>query len=99
MKVLAALSKDENADPDILRALIESTHSKEKEKVTAVIGIEKNISDTFDANDLIKLIIPVLGGKGGGGRNTLAQGGGSSPENSEKAIKVLIEEIERMLAS
>ena len=47
--------------------------SKEKEKVTAVIGIEKNISDTFDANDLIKLIIPVLGGKGGGGRNTLAR--------------------------
>ncbi len=32
MKVLAALSKDENADPDILRALIESTHSKEKKK-------------------------------------------------------------------
>ena len=73
--------------------------SKEKEKVTAVIGIEKNISDTFDANDLIKLIIPVLGGKGGGGRNTLAQGGGSSPENSEKAVKILMEEIERKLAS
>ena len=73
--------------------------SKEKEKVTAVIGIEKNISDTFDANDLIKLIIPVLGGKGGGGRNTLAQGGGSSPENSKKAVKVLIEEIEKKLAS
>ncbi len=73
--------------------------SKEKEKVTAVIGIEKNISNTFDANDLIKLIIPVLGGKGGGGRNTLAQGGGSSPENSEKAVKVLMEEIERKLAS
>ncbi len=73
--------------------------SKEKEKVTAVIGIEKNISDTFDANDLIKQIIPVLGGKGGGGRNTLAQGGGSSPENSEKAVKILMEEIERKLAS
>ena len=73
--------------------------SKEKEKVTAVIGIEKNISDTFDANDLIKLIIPVLGGKGGGGRSTLAQGGGSSPENSEKAVKILIEAIERKLAS
>ena len=73
--------------------------SKEKGKVTAVIGIEKNISDTFDANDLIKLIIPVLGGKGGGGRSTLAQGGGSSPENSEKAVKILMEEIERKLAS
>ena len=73
--------------------------SKEKEKVTAVIGIEKNISDIFDANDLIRLIIPVLGGKGGGGRNTLAQGGGSNPENSEKAVKILIEEIERKLAS
>ena len=64
-----------------------------------MIGIEKNISDTFDANDLIKLIIPVLGGKGGGGRSTLAQGGGSSPENSEKAVNILIEEIERKLAS
>ena len=53
----------------------------------------------IDANDLIKLIIPVLGGKGGGGRSTLAQGGGSSPENSEKAIKILMEEIERKLAS
>ena len=73
--------------------------SKEKEKVTAVIGIEKNISDIFDANHLIKLIIPILGGKGGGGRNTLAQGGGSSPENSEKAVKILIEEIERKLTS
>ena len=73
--------------------------SKEKEKVTAVIGIEKNISNIFDANDLIKLIIPMLGGKGGGGRNTLAQGGGNSPENAEKAVKILIDEIERKLAS
>ena len=73
--------------------------AKEKDKVTAVIGIEKNISDIFDANDLIKLIIPILGGKGGGGRNTLAQGGGNSPENSEKAVKILIEEIEKKLAS
>ena len=56
-------------------------------------------SDIFDANDFIKLIIPVLGGKGGGGRNTLAQGGGSSPENSKEAVKVLIEEIEKKLAS
>ena len=39
MKVLAALSKDENADPDILRALIESTHSKEKEKVLEAGGL------------------------------------------------------------
>ena len=73
--------------------------SKEKQKVTAVIGIEKNINDLLDANDLIKLIIPILGGKGGGGRNTLAQGGGNNPENSEKAIKVIIDEIERKLTS
>ena len=66
--------------------------------------IEHILIDEFqDTNliqyDLIKLIIPVLGGKGGGGRNTLAQGGGSSPENSEKAVKILIEEIERKLNS
>ena len=39
MKVLAALSKDENADPDILRTLIESTHAAEKQKVLEAGGL------------------------------------------------------------
>ena len=39
IKVLAALSKDDRADPDILRALIETTHVKEKEKVLEAGGL------------------------------------------------------------
>ena len=39
IKVLAALSKDGRADPDILRALIETTHVKEKEKVLEAGGL------------------------------------------------------------
>ena len=39
MKVLAALSKEPSADPDILRTLIESTHAGEKEKVLAAGGL------------------------------------------------------------
>ena len=39
IKVVAALSKDDRADPDILRALIETTHVKEKEKVLEAGGL------------------------------------------------------------
>ena len=61
--------------------------SKNKNKVTAVIGVSDKLSEYFNAIDLIKEIIPLLGGKGGGGKNTLAQGGGNSPQNAEEAIK------------
>ena len=64
--------------------------SKNKNKVTAVIGVSEKLSEYFNAIDLIKEIIPLLGGKGGGGKNTLAQGGGSSPQNAEEAIKSII---------
>jgi alanyl-tRNA synthetase len=57
-------------------------------KVITVIGVSKSISDQVRANDLIKKVGKVLGG-GGGGRPDLAQGGGSSAEGVEEAVKIL----------
>ena len=40
-------------------------------------NIKRNIIDRFDASQEIKNISSILGGKGGGGRKDMAQGGGS----------------------
>jgi alanyl-tRNA synthetase len=36
--------------------------------------------------DLVKAAVPELGGKGGGGRPDMAQGGGADVSNAEAAI-------------
>ena len=59
--------------------------------MTLVIGISNNLQSTCNAVDLIRNCTPLLGGKGGGGKPTLAQGGGSKPENAEKVLKFLAE--------
>jgi alanyl-tRNA synthetase len=42
---------------------------------------------------MVKNVSETLGGKGGGGRPDMAQSGGSSPEQSDKAIEMLKEYI------
>ena len=47
----------------------------------------------YNAVDLLKKILPMVGGKGGGGKNNIAQGGGvdsSRIEEIPKFIKRLI---------
>ena len=67
--------------------------SKSVNKVTVVIGLSKNLEDNFDAVDLIRLATPILGGKGGGGKPSLAQGGGTDPNKSKEAITKIIDYI------
>ena len=67
--------------------------SKSDNKVTSVIGVSSQLSDKLDAVELIRFITPVLGGKGGGGKKELAQGGGIEPAKSEEAINKTIDYI------
>ena len=46
---------------------------------------------------MVKHVSQILGGKGGGGRLDMAQSGGSSPENSDQAIKMLKEYIRKQI--
>ena len=49
--------------------------SQEDDKVSVVVSITENLLGKFDSTIIIKKIITYLGGKGGGGRKDLSQGG------------------------
>ncbi|MEN8676262.1 MAG: DHHA1 domain-containing protein, partial [Alteriqipengyuania sp.] len=45
-----------------------------------------DLTDRFSAVDLVRAGVAVLGGKGGGGRPDMAQGGGPDPSKAEAAL-------------
>ena len=49
--------------------------------------VTDDIADIFDASKEIREISIILGGKGGGGRKDLAQGGGSDVSQINESIK------------
>ncbi|ARN84680.1 alanine--tRNA ligase [Candidatus Nucleicultrix amoebiphila] len=63
-------------------------------KASIVVGITDDLTSKLDAVKFVRLVVPILGGKGGGGRPDLAQAGG--PETSK--ISTAISAIEKALA-
>jgi len=55
-------------------------------KAAVAAGVTADMVDQLSAVDLVKAAVAELGGKGGGGRADLAQGGASDCANSEAAI-------------
>ncbi len=55
-------------------------------KVAVAAGVTSDLTDKLSAVDLVKAAVPELGGKGGGGRPELAQGGGADASKSAEAI-------------
>jgi alanyl-tRNA synthetase len=55
-------------------------------KAAVAGGVTKDLTDRISAVDLVKAAVAELGGKGGGGRPDMAQGGGASADNAEAAI-------------
>lgn len=62
-------------------------------KVSLVIGISPDLLPSFNAVDLIRKVVPFIGGKGGGGRPDLAQAGGSTVGGIESLFEALKGEI------
>ncbi|OUS37179.1 alanine--tRNA ligase [Rhodobacterales bacterium 56_14_T64] len=56
-------------------------------KAAVAAGVTKDLTGSLSAVDLVKAAVVELGGKGGGGRPDMAQGGGRDATNSEAAIK------------
>ncbi len=56
-------------------------------KAAVAAGVTEDLTDRVSAVDLVKAAVAELGGKGGGGRPDMAQGGGKSVENAQSAIK------------
>ena len=55
-------------------------------KVAGCAGVSSDLLDRISAVDMVKAAVPLLGGKGGGGRPDMAQGGGSDISNAAQAI-------------
>ena len=56
-------------------------------KAAVAAGVTKDLTDTVKAPDIVRAAVVELGGKGGGGRPDMAQGGAKSTDNAEAAIK------------
>ncbi|WP_442958295.1 DHHA1 domain-containing protein [Pontibaca methylaminivorans] len=55
-------------------------------KAAVAAGVTGDLTDRISAVDLVRAAVPELGGKGGGGRPDLAQGGGRDIANADAAI-------------
>ncbi len=56
------------------------------DKAAVAAGVTEDLAASLSAVDLVRAAVAQLGGKGGGGRPDMAQGGGASAQNSEAAI-------------
>ncbi len=55
-------------------------------KVGVAVGVTDDLKDNMSAVDLVKIAVETLGGKGGGGRPDMAQGGGPNSDKAQDAI-------------
>ncbi|MEX0339869.1 MAG: DHHA1 domain-containing protein, partial [Arenibacterium sp.] len=56
-------------------------------KAAVAAGVTADLTDTLSAVDLVRAAVAELGGKGGGGRPDMAQGGGADTSGAPAAIK------------
>jgi alanyl-tRNA synthetase len=91
----------EGANAKTLRELADSLKSKmdngifllaatESDKVSLIAGVTKDLTNNYKAGDLMQIVAPIVGGKGGG-RPDMAQGGGTDPKAIPAAFEAVTE--------
>src|SRR5215203_3596683 len=65
-------------------------------KVSIIVRVSDDLTGKVKAGNVIKEIVPIVGGKGGG-RPDMAEGGGTEPEKLSEAIEASYTVIEKML--
>lgn len=97
------------ADGKSLRNLLDQFRSRveqgvfllaavEDDKVNLVAGVTKPVTDRIKAGELMQLVAPMVGGKGGG-RPDMAQGGGSDSAAVPAALEAAYRFIEERLGA
>ena len=89
------------ADPKDLKAIVDQGKTKIGSGVVAVanmaadgkgalvVGVTADLANRFDAQKLVRTGVETLGGKGGGGRPDMAQGGGPDGAKAEAALDAI----------
>ena len=87
----------EGLSPKELRPLLDETKARLGSGVAAIVAVNDgkasiaaavtdDLTDRFSAVDLVRAGVEALGGKGGGGRPDMAQGGGPDGTKADEAI-------------
>ncbi|AEI37323.1 MAG: alanine--tRNA ligase [Zymomonas mobilis subsp. pomaceae] len=90
----------EGLDPKALRGLIDENKKVlgsgivalitiNEGRASVAIGITDDLKDKLSAVDLVRKAVELLGGKGGGGRPDMAQGGGPDGNEAPKALEAI----------
>jgi len=61
----------------------------EEGKASAVVGVTEDLAKSLSAVELVKAGVAKLGGKGGGGRPDMAQGGGPDATKASEALQAI----------
>jgi alanyl-tRNA synthetase len=84
-----------------LKSMADEMMQKHHPDVIALVGVNEGkaanvvslsaqaVASGLDARELVKAGVFVLGGKGGGGREDMAQGGGPNAAKAEDALKAI----------
>ena len=65
----------------------------EEEKIGVAVGITKDLTDKYNAVELVKIASKTIGGKGGGGRKDFAQAGGANKNKIKDAFDAVSKKI------
>lgn len=63
--------------------------SDKDDKASIVVGVTKDLTDRYNAVEMVKKAAILVGGTGGGGRPDMAQAGGSDTSKLEEAIEAV----------
>jgi alanyl-tRNA synthetase len=58
-------------------------------RVSLVVGVTEDLTDRFNAVELVRVGSKLLGGQGGGGRPDMAQAGGPDASQAEAALAAI----------
>jgi alanyl-tRNA synthetase len=58
-------------------------------KASLVVGVTDDVAKRVSAVDLVRIGVAELGGKGGGGRPDMAQGGGPNADSADRALAAI----------
>ena len=67
-------------------------------KAAVAAGVTDDLKEKLSAVDLVRSAVEALGGKGGGGRADLAQGGAPSADNIDEALDVVRAKVKEVLS-
>jgi alanyl-tRNA synthetase len=59
--------------------------SRDNGRAFILVGVTKDLTKKYHSGNMVKVLAPIIGGKGGG-KPDLAQAGGNNPEKLDEAL-------------